>query len=302
MNGQITWPIDPGRGAGPLRLGMPIDVAAGALAAAGLGPIEPVQKGTATIYRNRPTTVHLYPAADRPGPETIGRIELILRDGVPLQAELFGQPLLGEPLDAVHAFLQSVDARAERWAYEVEAPGLGVGVWSDGDPPQWPVASVTVARPTPPARVIAPGFTFARLDRVAQSFGFTGGATTVTAPLVPGEPEVAEWSRRQILLRYTFDPVTFLRVIRLDGGEAATAPVVQRVMARLPLVPEEQVLADLASEDDETALRAIQAVGVLRLTAARGQLRHLVQEAKNPVRSAAISTLIGLPDDSATPA
>lgn len=129
-----------------------------------------------------------------------------------------------------------------------------------------------------------------------QALGFTGGATTVRAPLLPGEPEVAEWSRRQVLLGYTFDPVTFLRVLYMDGPEADSTPVVQRVMAQLPIVSEEQVLGDLASDDDETALRAIQAVSVLRLTAARVQLRRLSQEARDPLRSAAVSALIRLPD------
>jgi hypothetical protein len=163
------------------------------------------------------------------------------------------------------------------------------------------VDSVTITRPTRPARVIAPSFTFAKLDHVAQALGFTGGATTVRAPLVAGEPEVAEWSRRQILLRYTFDPVAFLRVIYLDSAEVAGAPMVQRLMARLPIVSKEQVLGDLASDDDETVLRAIQAAAVFRLVAARDQLARLSREAPAPLRAAAISTLVGLPDYQAWP-
>jgi hypothetical protein len=281
---------------------MPIDAAGRALAEAGLGSIERVQKGSATIYRTRPTIVHLYPeqlpGAERfaQAQERLRQIEFILRDGTPVQAQLFGRPLLGEPLDDVHEFLGAIDPRTERHAYQLDAPGLGVSVWSGGDPPLRPVTSVSVARPTPPARVIDSGCTFARLDHVAQTLGFTGGATTVRPPLVAGEPEVAEWSRRQILLRYTFDPVTFLRVIRLDGPEAESNPVVQGLMARIPLVTDEQVLADLGSGDDETAVRAIQAVSVLRLTAAREKLRHLSQEARDVIRTAAITTLVGLPD------
>ena len=82
----------------------------------------------------------------------------------------------------------------------------------------------------------------------------------------------------------------------MDGPETDSTPVVQVVMAQLPIVSEEQVLGDLASDDDETALRAIQAVSVLRLTAARVQLRRLSQEARDPLRSAAVSALIRLPD------
>ena len=97
--------------------------------------------------------------------------------------------------------------------------------------------------------------------------GFAGGATTLRAPLLPGEPEVAEWTRRQVLLRYTFDPVTALRVLHLDGPEASAAPLVQKLTARLPQLSERQVLADLAAPDDVTRLRAVQAVSVLRLVA-----------------------------------
>lgn len=226
----------------------------------------------------------------------VQEIELIRSDAEPLQADLFGQPLLGTPLAEVASFLSAVDERAERRAYEVEAPGLGVSVWSGGDPPSWPVTSVTITRPTPPARVIDSGFTFARLDRVLQGLGFSGGATTELAPLLPGEPEMAEWSRRHVLIRYTFDPVSSLRVIRLDGPEAIGAPLVQRLMARIPVVTPDQVLADLDSEDDEAVLRAIQAAGVLRLTAARVPLQRLSHERPDPLRAAAISTLIRLPD------
>lgn len=299
-----NWPIEPGRGVGPLRVGMPVDTAVRVLEDAGLGPVEQAQKGSASIYLSHAGTVHLVPRPEpQPNgrvPEVVSEIELVLLRSAPPEqqprAELLGRNLLGEPLGDVQEFLFSVDARAERRGQLVEAPGLGVRVWSGGDPPQWPVDSVTITRPAPPARVIAPSFTFAKLDHVAQALGFAGGATTVRAPLVAGEPEVAEWSRRQLLVRYAFDPVTFLRVIYLDGAEAAGAPVVQRLMARLPIVSEEQVLGDLASDDDETALRAIQAVSVLRLTAARVQLRRLSQEARDPLRSAAISALIRLPD------
>jgi hypothetical protein len=72
--------------------------------------------------------------------------------------------------------------------------------------------------------------------------------------------------------------------------------MVQRLMARLPIVSKEQVLGDLASDDDETVLRAIQAAAVLRLVAARDQLARLSREAPAPLRAAAITTLVGLPD------
>ncbi len=299
-----AWPIEPGRGIGPLRVGMPVDAAVRALDDTGLGPVAQAQKGSASIYVNRAGTVHLVPRPSpvpaQSAPDTVGEIELVLLRSAPPQqqpqAVLFGQDLLGRPLSDVQELLRSVDPRTERRGDLVHAPGLGVRVWSGGNPPHWPVESVTVTRPTPPARVVAASFPFAELDRVAQALGFTGGATTRRAPLVAGEPEAAEWSRRQVLLRYTFDPVSFLRVLRLDGAEAADAPVVQRLTDLLPLVTDEQVLADLDSDDEEAVLRAVQAGSVLRLAAARPQLRRLSQEAQEPLRTAARTALVGLPD------
>lgn len=297
-----AWPIEPGRGIGPLRVGMPLDAAIRALDDVGLGPVTQAQKESEAIYATRAKTIHLVPgpAALQGAAQIVSEIELVLLNSAApeqqLQAELFGHALLGSPLDDVENWLSAADVRTERRGHLVEAPGLGVRAWSGGEPPHRPVDSVTVTRPTPPAIVIAADFTFAELDHLATTLGFVGGATTVRAPLVAGEPEVAEWSRRQILLRYTFDPVTFLRVIYLDGAEAAESPVAQRLMARLPLVTDEQVLADLDSDDDETGLRAIQAASALRLTAARAALGRLSQQASDPQRGAALRALIGLPD------
>ena len=296
-----TWAIEPGRRVGPLAIGMPIDAALVALDAVSLGPTTVTGRAAYPVWTSAHHAVRIHPREPQPGSggpaaSVVQEVELIWADAEPLQVQLFGRPLLAEPLADVEQFLFAVDARAERHASLVAAPGLGVRVWSGGEPPHWPVSSVTVARPVPPARIIAPGFTFARLDRVIRAHDFTGGATTVRAPLVAGEPEVAEWSRRQVLLRYTFDPVSFLRVLYLDGPEAAAAPAVQRVLASLPLVGEDQILADLASDDEVAVLRAIQAAGVLRLTGALERLRTLSQATREPLHTAAISTLVALPD------
>jgi hypothetical protein len=78
-----------------------------------------------------------------------------------------------------------------------------------------------------------------------------------------------------------------------SDGAAADGPAADR--------SKEQVLGDLASDDDETVLRATQAATVLRLVAAQDQLARLSREAPAPLRAAAISTLVGLPDYQAWP-
>jgi hypothetical protein len=201
--------------------------------------------------------------------------------------------MLGEPLDDVHSFLQSIDPRTERRSTnEAQAPGLGISLWSGGDPPRGLVTSLSVARWTPPARVIDSECTFARLDAVVRALGFGLRPDTVA-----GEPEIAEWSREEVLLHYKFDPVSRLRVIRVDCPDAASTGILQPLLERIPFVTEEQVLADLGSDEDATLLRALQAVSILRLTSARERLRDLIgRDARDAVRSAAIDTLVRLPD------
>ena len=106
---------------------------------------------------------------------------------------------------------------------------------------------------------------------------------------------------RDILLRYTFDPVSMLRVLHLDGPEAPETPPVRKLVTRVPQLTVPQVLPGLDSSDEVVCLRAIQAAAVLRLVAARDQLARLSREAPAPLRAAAISTLVGLPDYQAWP-
>lgn len=293
-----AWQIEPGRGAGPLRIGMPADAAIRVLEATGLGPVERSSKASAPVYASRSWCVLVYPGAVVPEvPETVAEIELM----PPVQVQLFDQPLLQQPLADAERFLRSVDARTERRGGLVEAPRLGVRLWSGGDPPDWPVSSVSITRPVPPAVVLAADFSFAELDRLVRGHGFDGGPATVRAPLLAGEPELAEWRRRQVLLRYSFDPVTFLRVLQVDGsevegGEADHVPAVGKLLARVPKLEAEQVLAELDSSDEVTCLRAIQAVSVLRLGQARDRLSRLGSQGPAVLRTAALQTLIGLPD------
>ncbi|WP_454698351.1 hypothetical protein [Arthrobacter humicola] len=289
----VRWRIDPGRGVGPLRIGMPMDAAIRALDSSGQGPVERSEKASVPVYASRGWSILIYPAVlpAAVAPDTVDQIELL----PPAQVELLGRPLLGVPLANAGGFLLDVDSRTERHGYLIEAPGLGIRVWSGGGP-GWPISSVSVNRPRPPALVVSPDFSFTEIDQVVRTLGFAGGAVTLRAPLLAGEPEVAEWTRRHVLLRYTFDPVTLLRVLYLDGGEAVGVPAVQKLVARLPQLSEGQVLADMGSTDEVTCLRAIQAVSVLRLAAARDRLVRLSQHAQVSLRTAAIRTLINLPD------
>jgi hypothetical protein len=297
----VSWSIHPGRGVGPLRLGMPLDAAIRAVGSAGRGPVERAQKGSKPVWANDEWSILIYPAIliaagpDLPAgyaAEAVDEIELL----PPARVDLFGRPLLGLPLASIEAFFRETDARTERHGGLVEVPALGLRVWSGGEPPDWPISSVSVTRPTPSALVLAPDLTFAELDQAVRALHFTGGATTRLVPLLAGEPEVAEWNRRHILLRYTFDPVSMLRVLHLDGPEAPETPPVRKLVTRLPQLTVPQVLAGLDSSDDVVCLRAIQAAAVLRLVSARDKLARLSRQAPPPLRTAAISTLVGLPD------
>jgi hypothetical protein len=148
--GPPAWVIEPGSGVGSLRMGMPIADAVRAIDELGLGPAEQVQKGSAMLYMSRTRTIRLVPAPATP--ETLCAVEFILlRSLAPEQRpqpELFGHKLLGMPLDDARKLLFSLDARAEKRAHLIEAPTLGVRVWSGGEPPDYAVDSVTVTFPS----------------------------------------------------------------------------------------------------------------------------------------------------------
>jgi len=83
--------------------------------------------------------------------------------------------------------------------------------------------------------IVRPETTFARIHGALVQLGWTRAAdTSVAPPIIPGEPELASWSRanhnsdeKLSRISYTFNPVVYLRVLVFygDGANARRAEV-----------------------------------------------------------------------------
>jgi hypothetical protein len=102
--------------------------------------------------------------------------------------------------------------------------------------------------------VLAPSYRYGQLAHALEQAGWSGGPVTALAPLVAGEPEAATWRRLGQVVRYTCDPVVWLRVLRVDAAEG---------LPQLPLLSVEDVALLLESPDEDEQLLGIQALGAL---------------------------------------
>lgn len=100
---------------------------------------------------------------------------------------------------------------------------------------------------------------------------------TEPEPVIAGEPELARWRAmdQSGAITYTFHPATFLRVLLLpDDADASLAKAIEQ---RLPVVQVDTIRDWLSSVELTTALRGIQAAGVLREPSLIEPLNELMQ-------------------------
>jgi hypothetical protein len=104
--------------------------------------------------------------------------------------------------------------------------------------------------------IVAPEAGFAAVAAAMDAIGLTRTRDAGGASLIPGEPELASWSRRgqKPFVTYTLNPVAMLRV--LDVG---TAPPALRaeIAARLRLLSHDDVAALLDAADTREVLRGL---------------------------------------------
>lgn len=130
-----------------------------------------------------------------------------------------------------------------------------------------------------PVLVLDPEVPFEQVDRVLRDLGMEGGPTTVLAPLLPGEPEAAAWSRGAAVVTYSFEPAVAFRELR---GNAASDPRWPLLAERLSHLDVDDVRGLLrATADDEVALGllATRAMGLTRLA----PMVELLQGHRTPV-------------------
>ncbi|WP_138469263.1 hypothetical protein [Poseidonocella sp. HB161398] len=106
----------------------------------------------------------------------------------------------------------------------------------------------------PQTLVLPPDTAFAAIARTLEELGFTQAETgTVTAPIVAGEPEIANWTWYGTLpvIQYSFNPVVRLRLL-----EVATVPpeLRGRIARALQALSPADVSAALRESDDRRCL------------------------------------------------
>jgi hypothetical protein len=134
--------------------------------------------------------------------------------------------------------------------------------------------------------VLRPDVTFRAIEDALAQLGWSGGATTTLAPLVPGEPEMAMWRRQTARLVYTCNPTVWFRTLE---GRAVSPDDWRAVVDGLPYLSDEDVVGLLHDTDDERIVLGIYAAGALGLTSAAPVIDALSSHPRPIVRHVAVS-------------
>lgn len=114
--------------------------------------------------------------------------------------------------------------------------------------------------------VVAPHTGFAEIDGALSAAGYQRGLdTSVTPPMIPGEPEFADWrcDASEALVNYSFNPVVGLRVLTFSGDDAAAAK--QNIGGRLPCLDRDTLATLLQSDQPKSLLLGLYATAELKV-------------------------------------
>jgi hypothetical protein len=146
---------------------------------------------------------------------------------------------------------------------------------------------MTAASPSaPPTLVAHPGFTFGQIDHALGAMGLAREPdATLTAPILPGEPELAAWRGEGGRVVYTFNPAVHLRVLAFHGAEpeALRRAVAERV-PQLGIGTAEALLED---GDPRQVLLGLLAAGEMRAAPLLPRIAPLRRHPHEVVRAAA---------------
>ena len=112
--------------------------------------------------------------------------------------------------------------------------------------------------------IVDPAFSFGSFDERIASLGFTRDMSVrpVTADVIPGEPELAAWTRgKGERLTYTFNPVVSLRVIQCGG---LTTEETESLSQQIPLIDSKAIGQLLADANPRRMLLGLLAARILR--------------------------------------
>ncbi len=100
---------------------------------------------------------------------------------------------------------------------------------------------------------------------------------TAPPPILSGEPETAAWTRGSTRLFYSFEPATKLRVLAVDGPDAAS--VAETLRGRLPSFGLQRAVSMLEAPEIASVLRGLQAIEILGGYTAFSRIAELASHA-----------------------
>jgi hypothetical protein len=134
---------------------------------------------------------------------------------------------------------------------------------------------------TVPTLVLRPDFPFVELYRVLAAHGWTGGSSTAYAPLVPGEPELARWTKRRGVIDYTCNSAIWFRTLQTRN---VGKDELSLLSSDLPHLGESDVLELIDDADDERVLLGLFAAHALGATVPPARMAELAAYERPLVR------------------
>jgi hypothetical protein len=149
--------------------------------------------------------------------------------------------------------------------------------------------------------VVSPAVSFVEMEpRLVLAGWRRRPDTAVTAPVLPGEPELAQWRRDDddSLLTYTFNPVVKLRALQVSGPSAAIHG--EAIAATLPTVSPDDIARALGAGDPRELLRGILTASELEAVEFAGPIGLLAAHREPVVAEAAARVHLALLHAAAT--
>ncbi|HEX6042071.1 hypothetical protein [Longimicrobium sp.] len=146
--------------------------------------------------------------------------------------------------------------------------------------------TVTAPPSAVPTLVAHPGFTFGQMDHALAALGLAREPdAALTAPILPGEPELAAWRGDGGRIVYTFNPVVHLRVLAFHGPDAEGLR--RAVAERVPQLGIGTAEALLSAGDPRQVLLGLLAAGEMRAAPLLPRIGPLRRHPHEVVRKAA---------------
>ncbi|MDJ0654903.1 MAG: hypothetical protein QNJ40_12150 [Xanthomonadales bacterium] len=137
--------------------------------------------------------------------------------------------------------------------------------------------------------VVDPHLGFAEIDRALGKLGFrTGDSALATPPLIPGEPELADWVGDGATIHYTFNPVVRFRLLSVAGD--AQLAVSADIRANLPCLKSDDIETLVGSDGQRQVLLGLYAAAETNCLSVLPKVQELRTHTSQRVSAAAART------------